>query len=202
LSATAVKFPTLLVGNISQKQDVTLTNTGSDALSISKIAVDDLNFAVTNTCGSSVPAAGSCVLSVYETPTTSGVLAGFVEVFDDGGGSPQLITLSGNGTIVQLSRMQLNFGSVPVGQSSGPQRFRLKNTGDNPLNITGISIVGPNAGDFSQFNACGTMVVPGASCEIQVMFAPTAVGSRRAKVSIRDDGGGSPQLVQLGGQGT
>jgi hypothetical protein len=34
------------------------------------------------------------------------------------------------------------------------------------------------------------------------MFKPTAKGSRSATVNISDDGGGSPQQVNLAGTGT
>jgi hypothetical protein len=62
------------------------------------------------------------------------------------------------------------------------------------LNITGITI---NDRNFSETNNCGTEVGAGKSCTITVGWRPHfAFGSR---LSISDDGGGSPQTVPLSG---
>jgi hypothetical protein len=45
-------------------------------------------------------------------------------------------------------------------------------------------------------------VASGASCFIKVTFKPLKKGTRAANVSITDDGGGSPQKVELSGTGT
>jgi hypothetical protein len=37
---------------------------------------------------------------------------------------------------------------------------------------------------------------------MKVVFKPTATGQRSAKLTISDDGGGSPQAVMLSGTGT
>jgi len=96
----------------------------------------------------------------------------------------------------------LSFGDQPVGTSSTPQNVTLKNVGSTQLNFKSISITGTNAGDFSQTNTCGASIAGGASCAITVTFKPAATGTRRAAVSISDDGGGSPQKVFLTGEGS
>jgi hypothetical protein len=80
----------------------------------------------------------------------------------------------------------------------------LTNTGSQPLNISAITLVGPNRRDFSRSTTCSltTPLGAGASCKIRVTFKPTATGARSASVGISDDGGGSPQLVPLSGNGT
>jgi hypothetical protein len=42
----------------------------------------------------------------------------------------------------------------------------------------------------------------GQSCTVSVTFKPTATGSRSASVNITDNGGDSPQKVDLIGTGT
>jgi len=46
------------------------------------------------------------------------------------------------------------------------------------------------------------MIAAGATCTITVTFKPSAQGTRKAEVSISDDGGASPQKITLGGVGT
>ncbi len=78
LNPTSVNFGNEIVGATSTTQTVTLSNSGSAALSISSIAFSGTNaadFAQTNTCpsGSSTLAAGSsCTINVTITPGDSG----------------------------------------------------------------------------------------------------------------------------------
>jgi hypothetical protein len=116
--------------------------------------------------------------------------------------SPQTVALSGTGTVVTLSKTHLPFGDQQVGTTSAPQSVTLTNVGSTPLDFTRISITGTNAGDFSETNTCGNSIAAGANCTIAVKFSPTATGKRNARMSIYDDGGGSPQYVSLAGTGT
>src|SRR5262249_53282126 len=61
---------------------------------------------------------------------------------------------------------------------------------------------GANAGDYSQTNNCPATLAHGASCTINVVFSPTATGTRVATLSVADDAGASPQTVSLTGVGT
>jgi len=77
-------------------KSITLTNVGSGTLDITSIAITGSStFSQTNTCGSSVGAGGSCIITVTFTPTGSGTVTGDVSISDDGGGSPQQVSLSG-----------------------------------------------------------------------------------------------------------
>jgi len=49
-----------------------------------------------NTCGSVAPKA-SCTISVVFTPGATGPRSATMNVNDDGGGSPQSVTLAGTG---------------------------------------------------------------------------------------------------------
>jgi archaellum component FlaF (FlaF/FlaG flagellin family) len=135
-------------------------------------------------------------------PTAKNTRKAVLAISDSDPASPQVVPLSGTGTVVLLSKKNLSFGDKPVGTSSAPQNVKLTNVGSTQLNFTGITIAGTNAGDFVQTNTCGTSIAAGASCTITVTFKPTAQGTRKARVSIIDDGGGSPQKVTLTGTGT
>jgi hypothetical protein len=75
---------------------VTLSNTGSAALTISSIGASG-DFAQSNTCGASVAAGASCTVQVTFTPTAIGQRAGTLTIADNAAPSPQSVSLSGIG---------------------------------------------------------------------------------------------------------
>jgi hypothetical protein len=212
LSATSESFPAIAVGQTSAPQTVTLTNVGSTALSITSISVAGTNpsdFTETNNCGSSVAASGSCTLTFTFHPTATGTRSASVSITDNGGASPQTISLSGtggtsSGAQVQLSPSTVTFyAPIAVGQTTtNPKTVTLTNTGTATLSITSIAMSGADPSDFSQTNTCGSSVAAGATCTISINFQPTAIDTRTASVSISDNAAGSPQTVPLSGPGT
>jgi hypothetical protein len=89
------------VGTKSLPKKITLSNKGSVAVSISKISLTGTNaadFPQTNTCGTSVAAGASCFITVTFTPSAAGKRTANVSVIDNGGGSPQTVSLTGTGT--------------------------------------------------------------------------------------------------------
>jgi hypothetical protein len=200
LSPTSLTFATQLVNTISPAQPVTLTNYGTMLLDITSIIASG-DFSQSNTCGSSLAPLASCTISVTFTPTQRGTRTGTVLITDNAPGSPQTMSLTGVGTVVELNPTSLNFGTVTVGQQSSPKQTTLTNVSNTRLNISSITITGADPGDFSQVNNCGTGIGGHSSCTITVTFTPTQQGARSADVSVSDDGGGSPQQVSLSGTG-
>ena len=89
------------VGTKSLPKKITLSNKGSVAVSITKISLIGANagdFAETDTCGNSVAAGASCFITVTFTPSATGKRTANVSVIDNGGGSPQTVSLTGTGT--------------------------------------------------------------------------------------------------------
>ena len=202
LLPTNLAFANQLSGTTSPPQTVRLSNSGGFVLAISSISVTP-PFSETNTCGSSLGAGGNCTISVTFSPTTSGPVSGLLSFNDDASGSPQTVSLTGTGTapVATLSTSSLAFTSQPVNTASSPQSITLTNSGTATLNISGITLTGANAADYSLTPAstCGGSVGAGASCTINVTFSPTAGGTRVAVVNISDNAQGSPQQVALSG---
>jgi hypothetical protein len=201
LSPASLTFPTQLIFTTSKARAVKLTNTGAGVLLITKVSVTG-SFRETNDCPSHLKHGEYCTISITFHPTTKGVLNGSLQLMDNAPGSPQKVSLRGTGTYVQLVPTMLNFGTQPVGTRSLAKRITLTNKGSAAVNITSISITGVDARDFAETNTCGKSVVSGASCFIKVTFKPLAKGKRTANVSVYDNGGGSPQKVELTGTGT
>jgi Beta-propeller repeat/Abnormal spindle-like microcephaly-assoc'd, ASPM-SPD-2-Hydin len=206
LIPNSLQFSAIAVSSTSSAQTVLLRNMGSSALSISSLTASG-DFAQTNDCGSSVPAAGSCTISVTFTPTAQGSRSGSIAVEDDAAGSPHNVALYGVGEDgsggspapnAAVAPTTLTFSNVPVGHSSLSQSVTLTNAGNASMSIAGLQITG----DFSQTNTCSTSLAAGANCTISVVFTPTAEGTRTGTLTINDNAQGSPQTVSLTGTGT
>jgi hypothetical protein len=196
-----MKFPLQLVGTTSSPQTATLTNTGTVAVNISNIATTGA-FTQTNNCPSSLPIGSDCLIQVEFNPVNKGLATGSLSVTDDAEGSPQKVALSGSGTVVKISPLDINFGNQTVDTHSPPVPVNVKNVGKSSITIDQITIKGADPGDFSQTNNCGHTLPGGGSCTIQVVFTPQAKGKRSAVLEVIDNGGGSPQKVSLIGTGT
>jgi len=204
LSASSIFFPTTVLGSTSAAVTVTLTNVNTAALSITSVTLggtDSADFTETNTCGTSVAASKSCSFTLTFHPKAIGTRTATVSIVDNGGGSPQVITLSGPGTQVKLSSSTISFPTTKVGSTSASQAVTLTNVGTTALSVTSIALAGTDPGDFTETNTCGTSVAASKTCTLTLTFHPKATGTRTATVSVNDNGGASPQVVSLTGAG-
>jgi len=206
LSLTNLAFAATAVGSASGSQLVTMTNTGTVALTIASIAVTGTNatsFVFANSCGTSLAVGANCTIHGHFAPTAGGVLKAVITITDNAAGSPQTIALSGTGVVppVTLSAASLSYGSVNVGGASGSQSVTMTNSGTAALTITGIAVTGTDGSSFVFANTCGTSLAVGANCTIHGHFAPAAGGALTAAVTITDSATGSPQSIKLSGTG-
>jgi hypothetical protein len=199
LTAYSLQFASQPVGTTSQPQTVLLRNMGNASLVISSITATG-DFSEFDNCGTSVPAAGSCILSVSFSPTSGGVRNGSVLLRSDAAGSPHSVTLSGTGLGpgASLNPSTLGFADQPIGTSSSAQALTLTNSGNATLNIGSIQLTG----DYLQTNNCPAQLQSGASCSINVTFTPKATGTRNGTLTISDNGFNSQQSVSLTGSGS
>jgi len=207
LSATSFSFGSVNFGSTSGSAVITLTNSGSAALSITSIAVtgaDASSFDFANSCGTTLAAGANCTIHGHFGPLAAGALTAAITITDNAAGSPQSIALSGTGVaipIVSLSATKVSFGTVKVGAISGSETVTLTNTGDATLTITSIVVTGTNASSFVFANSCGSTLAAGANCTIHGHFGPTTTGALSASITITDNAGGSTQTIALSGTG-
>ena len=101
------------------------------------------------------------------------------------------------------SSTTLSFPPQQLGTPSAAKIETIYNYGPDNLNIFGINISGS---DFTQTNNCPQVIPPPApgvkSCSINVVFKPTAAGTRTGALTITDSDPGSPRTVSLTGIGT
>jgi hypothetical protein len=100
LSAKSLNFGAVTVGHTSPPQKVILTNKGSSRLSFTQISISGPNkkdYSQVNACGTGLAAGESCTTDVWFTPIAKGVRNATLNFYDNGGGSPQTVTLTGTG---------------------------------------------------------------------------------------------------------
>jgi len=91
-----LSFGDVTVGQQSAPMPVTLTNTGSDDMSVSSIATTG-DYSQTNNCASTLAPTQNCTISVVFTPTKKGTRNGQLKVTDNAPLSPQTVKLTGTG---------------------------------------------------------------------------------------------------------
>jgi len=200
LSATKLTFPKTLIGQTASLT-VTLTNTGNATLNISNVATTG-DFAVqSNTCGTQVLAGNNCAITVGFTPTAKNSRTGILQLTDNAANNPQRVTLTGMGMSIALSPTALNFGSVPVGQTSATQPVTISNVSNASVNLTGYTVSGAPA-DYTistnTGNPCGTSLAAGTNCSLDVSFSPTTKGVRKGKLNVANNGGGTATATLTG----
>jgi len=203
ISPASLNFGSQGVGTTSPPQTINISNSSNVVFNIASIVASG-DFSQTNNCVGSLAIGAHCSVNVTFAPATTGLLTGAITVTDSTKISPVAIPLSGtgvNGPFLTPYPNRVNFSPQNQGTSSSPATIMFVNTGNAALSISNISITGANASDFSQKNTCGSSLVAGASCSVNVTFTPTAGGSLTASVSISDSGPGSPQSVSLSGTG-
>lgn len=101
--AGVIRFGELRIGQTSQPQTITATNTGSAPLSISSIRTTG-DFVQSTTCGKTLAVNASCTISLRFKPSTPGDRSGETLITSDALTSPDRITLGGRGIGVAVKR--------------------------------------------------------------------------------------------------
>jgi len=196
---TPAVFPVQLVGTTSAPQTVKLTNTGTAPLSIASITVRG-PFHLTDNCGKSVAAGATCDLGITFAPTAAGNTSGLLSFHDSASTKPQVIELSGAGTVMAVSPHSLNFGDQKVGTKSAPQPVVVTNQGSAAVTINSIKFMDAR-NNYHQGNNCPAQLSSGSSCTISVTFDPKNTGPQKGMLYVDDNGGGGRQGISLTGTG-
>jgi uncharacterized membrane protein len=103
---------------------------------------------------------------------------------------------------VTLTPSSLTFPSTLIGGRSSAQLVTLYNPGDAPLMVKSFAFSGANAGEFTlSSRTCVTSLPAYQSCQLWIVFNPTALGAATATLSAIDNGTNSPQSVALSAAG-
>lgn len=121
-SSSSLTFASVMIGATSAAQDLTLSNTGNTALTISSMAMGGANgsdYVETDTCGGGVAAGASCTVHVTFAPTATGTRNGTLSISDDATNpqSPQVVALTGTGQDFSIASPAPT-ATVAAGQSA------------------------------------------------------------------------------------
>ena len=98
VSPSSLSFASQTVGSSSSAQTVTLSNSGSAALTVTGVSTGTADFSASNNCGGSVTPGGSCQINVTFTPQAAGTRLDTLSISDNSSsGSTQTVSLSGTG---------------------------------------------------------------------------------------------------------
>jgi hypothetical protein len=157
-------------------------------------------FKVNSTVCKSILPGANCTLNLkyVPAPSATGDL-GTLQIADNAPISPQIVTLTGyiNRPTINIYYLGFNFGDEVVGTKSGPILTNIITEGTLPLHIT--KVVG--TGDFAGVNHCPTALQPYTQCQLGATFTPSTVGPVSGSLLVYDDAPGSPQVIQLEGNG-
>jgi phospholipase C len=209
----ALSFPPRIVKTTSPARPITLTNQSTTTLTINSVTTSGDFKVFQNTCGTSVAPGASCAISVAFRPSVVGQRFGTLTISDSDGSSPQIITLTGAGTFLQIAPTTVSFPSQPIGTSSSPVPIILTNKGNVTVNFSSPSVsstVGSGAAgtffgittnEFSETHDCSSLA-PGASCTFYTTFSPSVLGQRTGSLVIPYDQPDGPWTVKLTGSGS
>ena len=200
-------FPAEALNVKSAAQTVTLTNSGTTAVSVTSTTISG-DFAKTGTCPVSLGAGKSCTLSVTFTPTAAGTRTGALTFTLSSGVVTVALTGIGVSTMtgwLTVSPTSLAFPGYAVGDNPS-QTVNVTNTNGAPAGIRGISVsasVSVAAGSsgpmmFTQTNSCGTTLAAYATCTVNVTFTPTVAGSFTGRLIVSESAGTVHQVALSG----
>lgn len=177
---SSVAFGNQTVGSTSAAQTVTLTNSGNAGVTVSAATVTAPFSLLATTCGASLAASSSCTYSLTYSPAGMGGSAGSLSIPASAG--TQTVSLSGTGlqTSGQIDKSSLAFGNQAVSTTSSAQTVTLSNTGNTTLGITSIDA----SGQFTSANNCSASLAAGATCAINVSFAPATIGAQSGTLTV------------------
>ncbi|MGB3737126.1 MAG: choice-of-anchor D domain-containing protein [Ilumatobacter sp.] len=199
LSLPDADMGTTLVGLRSDEWRINVINDGPSSFQPTSVTVSSPQFEINDeatTCllSASVPAGGSCQVTLSYTPSGPGASSAIVTVAEEGFGAVSVsseVRGEGGNPALRIDPASADLGTVVVGEPSVEFVFDLNNIGFGPTEITSFAITGAHASEFefTSNNCAFRPLNPRASCSVGVTFTPSAAGRRTALVELttRDD---------------
>ena len=214
IAPASLDFGLQTVGGAYPPRVATLANTGTAPLSISTITIAGAGFTIADasTCvGATLAVNANCQLSVRFAPTSvQAGLTGTLTIASNAPGSPTPLGLVGTGTAAAAPVLAwspavstLDFGTLQAGAISATQSLILTNQGPGGASLGFFNAVGTGSSAFSiSQGTCSTTqpLFAGASCRLDIVFAPSAAGARSATLQVVSNGS-APAPVALTGTG-
>ncbi|WP_445454062.1 choice-of-anchor D domain-containing protein [Flavobacterium sp. 25HG05S-40] len=205
-------------GTTNPTRTYTIRNAGSSLLTVGAITISGTNasdFAVTTPPSATVAIGASTTFVVTFAPTAVGVRTANISIVNnDGNENPYAFDIQGTG-VQQEIEIQGNAVTIVDGDSTpstsdwtdfssvaGTRTYTIRNLGNIALTVGTITIGGAHASDFTVTTLPAATVAANSSTTFVVTFAPNAINTRTATISIvNDDSSENPYDFSIQGFG-
>ena len=204
-----VAFQRYAVGGQSGSEQVTLTNQGTTALTITSLVLGGTNpgdFTPDGGCNNAFTGGtivlnpgASCNFNVLFAPLATGFRTADITVNHTGRNTGFKVHLNGVGAAAQnspaisISPGTLGFVDLHTGQRSASQSITVSNLGgQQPLEVGTPTV---DSAQFALENGCTAPVAVDESCTIKVRFTPTVGGVSTGIISIPSNVPDSPLVT-------
>jgi hypothetical protein len=213
----ALDFGTVPAGATSPPLTFTTVNAGDAAVTISQASLAPAPwystwFAVTRDgcTGATLGPGQRCTISATASPAAVGNGSQIINIVDNAGTGRQTYTglnVNGGGPLAGFypTFPTLNQG---VGTTSAASPVRVFDAGTQPLLISTVALDNSGAGFSIAHDGCSGVLLPvntpnatPTMCEIDLVFAPPAVGSLSANLVVRDNELGGSHTLALTSNG-
>jgi D-Tyr-tRNAtyr deacylase len=202
LSATTLSFGNLAVGQ-SATQSVTLSNSGTEMLTISAISVSGTGFTASGPhLPMSLSAGQTASITAAFKPTTGAKETGAITIASNAASSPSMVALTGTGVTgaaLTATPASVTFGDVAVG-SEETQTVKLENTGGESATITKLSYTG--AGVTVTGLTVPATLSAGQAVNLTVTYKPTAAGTVTGMLSLTSNATDSTMQISVSATAT
>lgn len=200
LTPASIDLGSVSVGQSSAVSSVTLSNQGNAAAELLISAPTHASVARTGTCSATLAAGASCTLDIQYTPESNENIQGVVTVEDT------------NAAVQVRGSAVLNYAAVGVGTEgmslavaggnllgdtllggTVSRTVTLLNTGN--LSATGVSLTATGNAAITLSGQCPATLAAGQSCQVSVVFAPTAMGLASSTLTATSASGLTQSLV-------
>ncbi|MDE2049309.1 MAG: choice-of-anchor D domain-containing protein, partial [Betaproteobacteria bacterium] len=180
VSPATLDFGTLKVGTASAAKSVTVTNTGTAALTFKSFAfsggnaTDFSNPSGSCTTTTTLDVGKSCGFDVVFTPAASGKRMTTLTFLSNA--ADATVALSGSGMtdtngLIELTQDGLVIDKIKVKKDGSKTKIKLRNTSTQPITVKGI--VFKVGADYQIDDECtGKTLQPGKTCQIEIEYHP------------------------------
>lgn len=202
ITPSNITFSNVTVGQ-KATQSATVTNTGSDGVTITQVAASSTQFSAAGmTLPLTLGPGQSAPLQIVFKREKTGNITGTLSVTTSHGGSATKVSLNAAApnapSTLSLSATSLNFGNV-LTTGSSTQNLTLSNNGQSDIHVSQIGATGSG---YSVSGVATPVTVPaGQSTALQVKFSPVAAGAATGSVAITSDAQNATANVTLNGTG-
>jgi len=208
VSANALDFGTVNIGS-SLEGEVIVRNSGTAVLSLSSQTIsgtDASQFSITKLAGPDIEPGKTDTIRVLFRPSSVGDKKASLKIVSNATNQStvliDLVGIGGGVPLIAVSSEKLDFGAVNIG-GLAEQSVTVTNQGATTLNLTGQTIIGTDATQFTITRLSANKLNPGKSDFITIRFSPTTVGVKQAILRVQSDASNKPQqdvsLTGIGG---